>query len=96
MQFTIIGRRWFEKVNGNTYHSVEVYKDGELLQREAFDYGYGDHYQQCALNIIKNKALVLKEFEVPELETIHSLWQLKNLGHTLVTSVTDVSRKRDL
>jgi len=25
---TISARRWFDKVNGNTYHSVDVYANG--------------------------------------------------------------------
>lgn len=50
---TIIGRRWFDKVNGNTYHSVEIYDDsGKQLARVPFAYGYGDQYQQTALDAL--------------------------------------------
>lgn len=50
-QFTAIAKRWFDKVNGNTYHSVRVirHKDDKEV-RGQFQYGYGDHYRQTALS----------------------------------------------
>lgn len=42
--------KWFDKMNGNTYHSVRVIrvKDKAVIAR-AFTYGYGDGYRQTAL-----------------------------------------------
>lgn len=42
--------RWFDKINGNTYHSVKITRtrDGSVLYCQ-FQYGYGDHYRQTAL-----------------------------------------------
>ena len=42
--------RWFDRVNGNTYHSVRVTRcrDGAVLVCP-FQYGYGDQYRQTAL-----------------------------------------------
>ncbi len=42
--------KWFDKVNGNTYHSVKVtrVKDNAVIV-DIFQYGYGSHYQQTAL-----------------------------------------------
>lgn len=88
--YTVIGKRWFDRINGNTYHSVFVYKDGRLIGSEAFDYGYGDSYQQCALTIIQADST---DQQVKDLSV---LWKIKDLGHTLITSCTDVTRKRDL
>ena len=50
-QFTAHAARWFDKVNGNTYHSVRVTNNntGEVLYSQ-FQYGYGEHYRQTALN----------------------------------------------
>lgn len=47
------GARWFDKVNGNTYHSVRVTRvsDGKTIAAP-FQYGYGDHYRQTALEIM--------------------------------------------
>lgn len=40
----IEGRRWRDKINGNTYHSARVYVDGALVAAAPFQYGYGDQY----------------------------------------------------
>lgn len=42
--------KWFDKVNGNTYHSVRITRtsDGKTIVGQ-FQYGYGDHYRQTAL-----------------------------------------------
>lgn len=41
---TLIGRKWFDKVNGNTYHSARAFIDGELVAVAPFQYGYGDQW----------------------------------------------------
>lgn len=51
--------KWFDKVNGNTYHSVCITRtsDGATIRHE-WTYGYGDSYQQTALEImLENKWL---------------------------------------
>ncbi len=50
IKFIARGVRWFDKVNGNTYHSVRVTRceDGKTIYCP-FQYGYGDHYRQTAL-----------------------------------------------
>ena len=42
--------RWFDKVNGNTYHSVRITraKDGKAIV-SPFKYGYGEQYRQSGL-----------------------------------------------
>ena len=42
--------KWFDKVNGNTYHSVRITRtsDGEVLTVK-IQYGYGDSYRHTAL-----------------------------------------------
>lgn len=85
---TVIGRRWFEKTNGNTYHSVQVYINGDFYKGVGFDYGYGNAYAQTAI------ALIRQEYKVPE--DVHAIWQLKDHGVKVIDSVTDVSRKKDL
>ena len=52
IKFTVNAVRWFDKVNGNTYHSVRItrHKDGMTITAP-FQYGYGDHYRQTALKL---------------------------------------------
>ncbi len=45
---TIVGRRWFEKTNGNTYHSVEIWVNGQQVKYLPFQYGYELQYRQTA------------------------------------------------
>lgn len=49
--FTANACRWFDKVNGNTYHSVKItrHEDGATLYCE-FQYGYGDQYRYTTLS----------------------------------------------
>lgn len=89
---TVIGRRWFDRVYGNTYHSVEVYVNGELVGSNPFEYGYDNQYEQTAGDILA------KNFKLPFPNDglYHSLWQLKNYGVKFISSVSDVERKKDL
>ena len=41
---TIIGREWFDKVNGNSYFSATAYIDNKEGFEVPFQYGYGDQY----------------------------------------------------
>jgi hypothetical protein len=51
VQFTCDAVRWFDKVDGNTYHSVKVtrHEDGAIVVGH-FQYGYGEQYKQTALD----------------------------------------------
>lgn len=54
---TIDAKRWFDRINGNTYHSVGVYVDGTLVGVKPFQYGYGDSYQQTAHKILQEAGI---------------------------------------
>jgi len=49
---TIHGKEWFDRINGNSYHSVRVYVDG-IAHALEFDYGYGSMYEQRAGELLK-------------------------------------------
>ena len=53
IKFTVIACRWFDKINGNTYHSVRCirHKDNAVCVG-SFRYGYDEHYRQTALDIM--------------------------------------------
>lgn len=62
IKFVCKAVKWFDRINGNTYHSVRITRreDGSVIAG-AFTYGYGDHYQQTALKeMLKNKWLPKK------------------------------------
>ena len=91
---TILGKRWFEKVNGNTYHSVKVWVNGNLIDQIDFDYGYGSMYSQNAQSLLeKHYNLGLEKYPNGGSE---SLWHLKDQGINIIDNVVDVERKKDL
>jgi hypothetical protein len=83
--YIIEGRRWFERTNGNTYHSVNVYDDNKLIGSVNFRYGYGDQYIQTGIEILEKAGLTDSSRN----------WQYENRDK-YHASVCDVSRKKDL
>lgn len=56
--------RWFDRVNGNTYHSVRITRneDGATLVCP-FQYGYGDHYRQTALDAMATNGWLPEKYQ---------------------------------
>lgn len=50
VKFIVEAARWFDRVNGNTYHACRITRasDGARLHCP-FQYGYGDQYRYTAL-----------------------------------------------
>lgn len=88
---TIHGKRWFERVNGNTYHSVAVYDGKRLVGKADFAYGYGDQYRQTALDIAVKAGLYSDERYSSGGSVDYGRFQTENLF-----IVCDVTRKKDL
>lgn len=88
--YTIIAKRWFQRSNGNTYHSVNVYKNGELLDRVPFTYGYGNHYEQTALAMLQKLSIASPE------TTVFWKWQEEYGRDKVLVICEDVKRKKDL
>jgi hypothetical protein len=86
----VIGRRWFDRVNGNTYHTAEVEVNGKFVGKSPMTYGYDEQYLQTS------KEILLEHYDFPTGMTERSpMWQLRDYGVTLTKTVTD-GLKRDL
>jgi hypothetical protein len=88
-QYLIEGYRWFDKINGNTYHTVVItdLKTGEVIHRSPHVvYGYGQQWQHTAYDELKKKGLVKEEDR-----TNHELNRKR-----FIYSEHDVTRKKDL
>lgn len=86
----VIGRRWFDRVNGNTYHTAEVEVNGQFVGKSRMTYGYDESYLETA------KEILLEKYDFPRGMTERSpMWQLRDYGVLLNKSVID-GLKRDL
>lgn len=91
---TVIGRRWFQRTYGNTYHTSEIIVDGKTVHKTPREYGYGDQYAYTAWDW-----LIANGF-VPEPEdkgrTTHWQQMRDELGIAYTYRALDVERQRDL
>lgn len=95
-EIRLLGRRWFQRTYGNTYHSVEIWIDGEQVHKVDKSYGYDSQYLESA------KKWLDKEGYLPTLEHYNyggseSLWRycLRN-NICFINQVFDVEREKDL
>jgi hypothetical protein len=99
-QYQIIAKRWFDRKYGNTYHSVKVFKNNQLIGEQPFVYGYGDQYQHTAYNILKKKkAIRVKQGRLSSGmdEGYYNFIQMQRRNRqNFLFNVSDVERKRDL
>lgn len=89
MKYLIIGRKWFDKRYGNTYHSVEItdLESGEVIvPNDTYEYGYGEAWMQTAYNKLVKMDLVKAEDR-----NNHALNKTRFVKRSF-----EVTRKRDL
>jgi hypothetical protein len=60
-EISATGRLWFDKINGNTYHSVRlnVAGVGVYIPRQ---YGYGDQWKQSATDWLWDNGIIEKDY----------------------------------
>jgi len=63
IRFVAHAAKWFDRVNGNTYHSVRVTRcsDGKTIYCP-FQYGYGDQYRYTALTAMRAARWIPKRY----------------------------------
>jgi hypothetical protein len=95
-QLTVIGRRWFHRGPGNTYHSVQLVVNGEWVEGVDYAYGYGDQYLQSAEEKLEALGYITDRKRYPS-GISEPLWQYcQRRGIKFTETVTEVARKRDL
>ena len=55
---TVVGRRWRDKTYGNTYHTAEIFVNGEFAYKTDEAYGYGNAYIDSAKGWLWNSGLI--------------------------------------
>lgn len=88
IKYIVEGFRWFDKINGNTYHTIIITttKDNKRIYESPITYGYGDQYKHTAIDYLI-KIGALKESD----RFNHEL-----LRQEFYFNVCNVSRKKDL
>lgn len=88
----LIGKRWLDRINGNTYFSAVAIYNGEVIKKIDFAYGYGD---QWLAEITTD--LVVGQYQRGDRQPY---WQFINEmeknGIAVFTACHDVKRKKDL
>lgn len=105
---TILARRWFDRTNGNTYHSVKVYVGNKEIGYCPFAYGYGDGFQQTAVNLMVKAGIMEEDVEPDKIDKygtrikgssrayLNFLDDKRAHPNKYLINVVDVARKRDL
>lgn len=71
---TIIGKKWFDKVNGNTYHTARIMVNGKTVGEIPYQYGYGDqYYYNAARWLHENGYVTLEKYPHGGYESLHCL-----------------------
>lgn len=82
----IRGRRWFQKLYGNTYHTVTVVVNGHVLKSN-IQYGYGTQYLVTAADLLRENG-----YDIPE-NNLEALRTLKNFPKMIMRSLTFREKK---
>jgi len=92
----IIGKRWFDKANGNTYFSSKALVNGNEVCSIDFQYGYGDHYITETFELLEKLGYLpgVKHHNNGSSEPFWSYCERNNIVYNHY--VIDVSRKKDL
>ncbi len=93
---TIIGRRWFQRTYGNTYHTAEIFVNGQRVHKTAEKYGYSDwQYQETAMQWLEKFGYARRRKYDNGGHEPARIWA-ERAGIQFSSSVSDVARERDL
>lgn len=90
-ELKIIGRRWFNKSNGTTYHTATVYYDEKLIGKTRITYGYDSQYVTTGI------AYAIQHLGLPTIGDNEPPYRwAQRLNIKVVSEVDNVTRRRDL
>ena len=94
---TIIGRRWFRRGYGGTYHTSQIIIDGKTVGKTLEQYGYGDQYIWTAFEYMAANNLLPEPLKRYSNGGSEAIWQYcERLGITYTAEAIDVPREKDL
>ena len=84
--YVFLVKKWFDKANGNTYHSVKYHDfDTGKSITSGMVYGYDDHYKQTAYEM-------MVEHGYSTDQSPQEFWK----NNSVYCHVVEVPRRRDL
>lgn len=94
IKFIVHGARWFDKINGNTYHSARItrVRDGKMIC-VPWQYGYGNQYEYTAFEAMQKVGWIPKKDK--DGDSLHLNAYLHENNYPILFSVTD-GLKRDM
>ena len=76
IKFVIHSKKWRDKINGNTYHAVNVLNtQNNLMISSPFSYGYGTQFIQSASKIMLENKWINKPLKSTDFQEIHIIDQ---------------------
>jgi hypothetical protein len=87
----VLGKRWHDKRNGNTYHRVRVFVNDNEIGTSKVTYGYEDAYIQTATALLKEKGYLKS---MPETTMLYRYCQQNGIDCTI--QYKDVKTEREL
>lgn len=92
----VVGRRWFQRTYGNTYHTALIVVNGQTVAKTPKAYGYGDHYLQTAGDWLEQNGYMPGREHYPH-GGAEPLWSYcRDRGIAYTAEPIDVTRERDL
>jgi hypothetical protein len=96
----VIGKRWFQRSYGNTYHISKIhvtYADGTSATfTTEKQYGYGEQYVQSAHELLVSQSIIPAPEQYGNGSCDSLRIQCERMGIGFSYSVIDVPRERDL
>ena len=72
IKYVIHAKKWRDKINGNTYHAVNVLNtQNNLMIASPFTYGYGDQFLQTASEAMIKQGWIKERLKGIDLQQIH-------------------------
>ena len=93
---TIIGRKWFDRLNGNTYFTAEILVNGIHVHSMPYEYGYDSQYEHSSMDWLRKSGLIpaFKQYANGGYEAV---WQWKEReGIDFYSIASYVATKKEL
>jgi len=87
--------KWYDRINGNTYHSVRITdtKNGKTyVNTTPYSYGYGEHYKQTAFGVLIDRGLIDKKYTR---KNVFVSFEREN-DYPIMWTITDVRKKSEM